>query len=412
MQRFVLLISMLFLAASSFAQTRYKDELFSIQRFHNVLYGKNYDSKNQLTDLWMDVYTPTSDTATHRPIIFFVHGGSFVGGDRQDQAIDSTARYFAKKGYVTANIEYRLEQTTFIDPIINFADTYNWHRAIARATQDLKAAIRYFKRDVVENNNSYGVDTNRIYIYGSSAGAIATLHAVFLDDTIEMNPVFKAAYKDVGGLDGNSGNPGHSMDGIRAVISNSGAVFDLNCINNNTNIEYIGFHHTVDFTVPFDIGCFVTVACWLGNYYGDNKIFPRIKNNGTYAEFYPIDKIGHPADQINDSATYSMILQKTTDFLFRNLQQDLVSVIKKNTVDALEIYPNPSNGNFNIVLPKTLSNQLLKMDIADITGKIVFSKMMLPNEFHTMNLSLENGMYVVSLFAEDQVYVTKLNVVK
>ncbi|MEZ5054058.1 MAG: hypothetical protein R2807_04725 [Chitinophagales bacterium] len=43
----------------------------------------------------MDVYTPALDTATHRPIIFFVHGGSFVGGDRQDQAIDSTARYFA-----------------------------------------------------------------------------------------------------------------------------------------------------------------------------------------------------------------------------------------------------------------------------------------------------------------------------
>ncbi|MEZ5054057.1 MAG: T9SS type A sorting domain-containing protein [Chitinophagales bacterium] len=107
-----------------------------------------------------------------------------------------------------------------------------------------------------------------------------------------------------------------------------------------------------------------------------------------------------------------MILQKTTDFLFRNLQQDLVSAIKKNTVASLEIYPNPSNGNFNIVLPKTHLNSLLKMEIADITGKIVFSKMMLPNEFHTMNLSLENGMYVVSLFAEDQVYVTKLNVVK
>ena len=95
------------------------------------------------------MYEPKDDTAAKRPIIFFVHGGSFVGGDRNDQAINKTAEYFSKKkkkGYVTANIEYRLEQTEFIDPIVDFTDVYKWHRYNARATQDLKAAIRYFKR--------------------------------------------------------------------------------------------------------------------------------------------------------------------------------------------------------------------------------------------------------------------------
>lgn len=115
------------ISLSAFSQIRYKDEMFSISKHTDVMYGRNYDNKNQLTDLLMDVYEPQSDTAALRPIIFFVHGGSFVGGDRQDQSIDEIAEFFAKKGYVTANIEYRVQQTTLISPFVDFADMYNWY---------------------------------------------------------------------------------------------------------------------------------------------------------------------------------------------------------------------------------------------------------------------------------------------
>ena len=112
----------------------------------DVQYGSNYDSKNQLQLLLMDIYEPEGDTASLRPIIFFVHGGSFIGGSRTDQSINKTAEYFSHKGYVTANIEYRVEQTLIITPYVDFGDPANFYKAIARVTHDLKAAIRFLKK--------------------------------------------------------------------------------------------------------------------------------------------------------------------------------------------------------------------------------------------------------------------------
>ena len=400
------------LSATAFSQTRYLDEVFSITKHTDIQYGSNYDNKNQLTNLLMDVYEPQNDTASMRPIIFFVHGGSFIGGDRNDQSINETAEFFAKKGYVTANIEYRVQQTTLISPYLDFADAYNWFRAIARATQDIKAAIRYIKKDVATNNNYYKVDTNKIFIYGSSAGAIAMLHTVFLDDTLEMNTFFKVAYRDLGGLDGNSGNPGYTIKGVKAVISCSGAVADLNYLNNNKNIQYLAFHNNPDLVVPFDVGCFTVVFCHFGQFYGDNKIFPKIKSFGTNAEFYPINHLGHPVDQVDDTATHRFVLQKTTNFLYKIMNQSTPTSIRNNTAQSFELFPNPSSGNFTINMPKEIQSKNAVIDIADMEGKRVFSMETKNKEIISPVIELPNGVYIVSISTDTQTYLSKLSVVK
>lgn len=395
-----------------FSQIRYLDSVFNFTKHADILYGSNYDNKNQLTNLLMDVYEPQNDSATLRPIIFFMHGGSFVGGDRRDQSINKTAEFFAHKGYVTANIEYRVQQTTLISPFVDFADPYNWYRAIARTTQDLKAAIRYIKKDVVTNNNAYKVDTNTIFIYGSSAGAISMLHTVFLDDTSEMNFFFKAAYKDVGGFDGNSGNPGYTIKGVKAVVSCSGALADVNYVNNNRDIEYLAFHNNPDFTVPFDAGCFISVACWLGTFYGDNRIFPKLRNQGNYSEFYPINIQGHPVDQVSDTATHRFILQKTTDFLYRIMNQNVATAIRNNNVKNIEFFPNPSNGNFVITIPKEIKNSDAIVEIFAIDGKTVYASTIKNTDELSLNLEIPNGIYIVSIKSDLQNYISKLVIEK
>lgn len=412
MQRIFTLFFFLILTVSAFSQTRYKDELFDITKHADIQYGSNYDNKNQLTNLLMDVYEPQDDTASMRPIIFFVHGGSFVGGDRNDQDINKTAEFFTRKGYVTANIEYRVEQTTLISPYLDFGDAYNWFRAIARATQDIKAAIRYVKKDVATNGNYYKVDTNKIFIYGSSAGAIATLHTVFLDDTLEMNTFFKVAYRDVGGLDGNSGNPGYTIKGVKAIISCSGAVADLNYLNNNKNIQYLAFHNNPDLVVPFDVGCFDVIFCHFGQFYGDNKIFPKIKSFGTNAEFYPINHLGHPVDQVADTATHRFVLQKTTDFLYKILNPALTTGIRNNIAKTFDVFPNPSTGNFTINVPKEIQTKNTVITITDITGKIIFVAERRNKETIAVNEDLADGLYVVSIVADTQTYLAKLNILK
>lgn len=412
MKKIFTLIFSVLITPVIFAQTRYKDQVFDFVRHADIEYGSNYDNKNQLTHLLMDVYEPKDDTAAKRPIIFFVHGGSFVGGDRNDQAINKTAEYFSKKGYVTANIEYRLEQTEFIDPIVDFADVYKWHRAIARATQDLKAAIRYFKKDAAINGNSYKVDTSTIFIYGSSAGAITCLHTAYMDDTSKMSFIFKNVYAGLGGLDGNSGNPGYSStNGIKAVVGCSGAIGDLNYLT-NTKIPFLGFHNNPDFTVPYAQGCFITIACWLGQFYGSSLIYPKVKSTGTYTEFYPINKAGHPADQVSDTASHRMILQKTTDFLYRIMNPSVSTAVKNNIVQHIDLYPNPSNGNLNVTIPASLQQQALILEIFSVDGALIYTQNVKHQEVVPLQLAIPNGLYILSLKNDTEHYLSKITIMQ
>ncbi|MDB5226787.1 MAG: Carboxylesterase type [Bacteroidota bacterium] len=395
---------------SGFSQTRYLDSVFNFVKHTDIQYGSNYDSKNNLTPLLMDIYEPESDTAALRPIIFFVHGGSFVGGSRTDQSINKTAEYFSQKGYVTANIEYRVEQTLIISPYVDFGDPANFYKAIARVTHDLKAAIRYFKKDAALNGNSYKVDTSKIFIYGSSAGAIGGLITVFLDDTVEMSARFKTAYKDLGGLDGNSGNPGYDIKGIKAMVSCSGAVDNVNYLENNTDIAYLGFHNSPDFVVPYDIGCFTTVFCHLGYFYGDNRVAMKARSLGMNMEFHTINKAGHPVDAYDDTSNHRFILQTTSQFLYKILNPDVVSVINRN-LKSISIYPNPSDGNFTIEIPKDIQSKDGTIEITDMQGKQIYTASVANKTFLQFYLDVPSGIYLLSLKSEKQTYLSKISIV-
>ena len=76
------------------------------------LYNGLFTSYTMVTDTYstvypttsaVDIYQPTGDTMAARPLIILAHGGSFVGGTRNDDVtVDSLCVHFAKRGYVTA----------------------------------------------------------------------------------------------------------------------------------------------------------------------------------------------------------------------------------------------------------------------------------------------------------------------
>ena len=85
----------------------------------------------------------------------------------------------AQKGYVVALIDYRLgfpEGNLFVLCQGDFMKGF--YEASLRATQDARSAIRYIKA----NAERLGIDPNKIFISGNSAGAITALNTVFLDD--------------------------------------------------------------------------------------------------------------------------------------------------------------------------------------------------------------------------------------
>ena len=150
----------------------------------NITYGSNKTLTGTTQALTLDFYEPTADTSVMRPLIIWAHGGSFISGSKTDGDVSTLSQRFAKKGFACASINYRLGFSPF--------DSTGVIPALLRAVQDMKAAVRFFYKDK-STTNTYKIDTNNIFIGGSSAGAITALHVAYLDKTCEINPYINQA---------------------------------------------------------------------------------------------------------------------------------------------------------------------------------------------------------------------------
>ncbi|MFD4530035.1 prolyl oligopeptidase family serine peptidase [Streptomyces sp. NPDC058470] len=98
-------------------------------------------------DLKLDLQVP--QTAGKKPLVVYITGGGFVMADKSANLGERT--YVADQGYAVASIEYRTETT---------GSTYK------DGVADVKSAIRYLRAHADE----YGIDTNKVAVWGQSAG--------------------------------------------------------------------------------------------------------------------------------------------------------------------------------------------------------------------------------------------------
>jgi acetyl esterase/lipase len=205
------------------APLRYRDDVFtSVTKTSDVVYGSAVNSQGQTQQLLLDIYEPTGDTVTGRPAIVWVHGGGFSGGSKTSLEIVDEATVFAKKGFFNVSISYRLtpggcSATT---------PTVTCLQGIINAKHDAQAAVRFLKA----NAATYGLDSTRIAIAGTSAGAITALNVAYSPE----DP-------------GTSGNPGPSS-AVGAAVSLSGARI---MPANPGDAPALLFHGTNDPLVPY-----------------------------------------------------------------------------------------------------------------------------------------------------------------
>lgn len=186
---------LLFVAASTYlnvsAQRYLTPQFTGVTVQSNVIYGQNFTALTLATTkhtsrqpLACDVYTPTGDTATSRPIAIFVSGGNFLPGfavnrptgSKKDSAVVEACVRFAKLGYTAVAADYR----TGWDPTNSSqtARVYTLINASYRGLQDLRSCIRYFKA----NATTYAVDTNRVAVMGFSTGGYVVLGTAGVDN--------------------------------------------------------------------------------------------------------------------------------------------------------------------------------------------------------------------------------------
>ncbi|MCB9186988.1 MAG: T9SS type A sorting domain-containing protein [Flavobacteriales bacterium] len=190
-----------FLIGSTNAQERYLDEIFTdVDVAAQVQYGANYSfllgSPTPNFPLFTDVYEPNGDSEGNRAAVILLHTGNFLPkylnqsatGDNKDSSLVVSAKMFAKRGYVAFAPNYRLGwDATTTDPTYG-ADVRRGTilNAIYRAINDTKALVRYIKKTVAEDGNPYGVNPDRIIIYGHGSGGYVSLAYGSLDRIEEL----------------------------------------------------------------------------------------------------------------------------------------------------------------------------------------------------------------------------------
>lgn len=203
-------------------------------------------SKREL-NLFMDLYEPEGAPEGKKPLIMFIHGGAFYVGDRQNEALVGWCRHFASLGYICASIDYRIGFLPSKDDI---------ERAGYMALQDAHAAMRF----LVSKADTLGIDTDELYVAGTSAGSITALNLAFMrNDSRPLSSYGKKAglvkterSTDLGNIE-TSGNPLRNTFSIRAVANMWGAVNDINILK-NSDTDIVSFHGDADQLVPYDHG--------------------------------------------------------------------------------------------------------------------------------------------------------------
>ena len=280
-------------------QRRFRDEVFP--RFDsvvNITYGRAVNLKGEMEELQLDMFSPPAgDTLKKRPVLVFIHGGGFVNGNRKITMGRKICETFARKGFVTVSISYRLG--------IGGNKTNNdYLDAMYRAQQDGRGAIRYLRSRAAE----FGIDTTQVFVTGTSAGAMTSLGLAYMDEHEVPAGVDKNKW---GSLEGNSGPAGYSSK-VQGVINCWGALPDTAWIDEG-DVPLFNTGGTADKTVPYD-----NSYSYHGIGFGPLPLYERCLKMGVTTGLRPFEGAGHTLD--NDKKKIDSCLREIGTWLYARLK--------------------------------------------------------------------------------------------
>ena len=274
----------------------------------------------KLTSLEMDIYTPPADDdVDSRPLIIFIHTGNFlpplfngsITGDKIDSAGVNLCKQWARRGFVSASINYRLgwnpEST---DPDVRRGTLL---QAVYRAIHDTQSAVRFFRASV-DDGNPYGIDPSKIVLFGQgSGGYVAQAYATLDDYVSEIANLDKFVGNEgpyvIPGIDGDiDGGPGVTRlpdprqeagisKEIHMSVNAGGALADISWLEAGEP-PMVTIHCIRDPFAPFDDGTVVVpttnenvvdvsggnVFIQAANDLGNNDVFANIPDGDPYTD--------------------------------------------------------------------------------------------------------------------------------
>ena len=208
---------------------KYKDMVFGgVKTTKDLSYDESdFTGKNEAHQF--DLYQPTGDKTTGRPLIIWMHGGGFKFGSKADRSAEIWSKTFAQRGYVCASINYTLSKKL---PFFNFDEL---KRSCYYAVLDAKKAVAYFKQHADE----YHINSNKIILAGNSAGGMIALQTAFATNA-EL-----AKFAGVPEIDADK----MELLKVDGVINLWGGIFKLNWLK-NAHVPVVNIYGSTDNIVP------------------------------------------------------------------------------------------------------------------------------------------------------------------
>lgn len=467
MKKIYTLCFSLLASVALFSQNFYISEVFTnVVETENIIYGTGLLENGNEVDLQMDVFMPSGDNRTDRPILIMAHQGSFIPeyGDKNDQYMVDYANQMAKRGFVVATINYR--EGWGFSPL-NTAEQNSREiiPAAWRAIQDFKTAVRFFKASVAENGNPYGIDSRKIIGGGFGAGAYLPLNSQFIDVPAELTipelqqkncffgncsangtPYIDSTEADLLGIFAtNGGSPGYSFR-VPLVLNNSGATITTKVLDRGINPLVISTHAENDQATPYRTDVVFAAG-----------VFPVIEVSGSFSIHQKLRELGQnqfwldekrdgftqsridsdtPQDNqykqglltfpdqpymwsVNDEDTYSPNYQDAfTEYMdsvvvydaFRVdkfLTETFVSVTEKAALSIADfsVFPNPAK---DIITIKSFNRAAEKLTIRDVSGKIVLNVDVKSSSKSYDISNLKPGIYIAQIKEGNNVFSQKI----
>ena len=426
MRKIYVLLLLIFMALpfSNANAQKYLSPIFNYDSILNIKFGSNVTANSSTPeDQLYDIYLPVGDSATKRPVVFFTHGGSFLSGSKETSDVVALCRAFAKRGYVTVSQNYRLGYESF--------DATNAKRAVWRAMQDGRAAVRHVRANAAQ----YLIDTNMIIYGGSSAGGFTALHVAFLDEPqelvlgIDTTTYTGPGSQGLGSFKGTTNNLSNS-DEVNAVINLCGAIGDTSWIQlKDKNIPVLNMHGTADNTVPYGtavIKLFSTIP--LLNVSGSSSIRKALNNKKMTNRFYTFCGLDH-VPFLGTTAVQKSWMDTTVLFISQFLYYDVLklSAVNPNAniqeidsadcpttgiyatpIAATKISPNPTQHSVLVEL-KNSNAMLQQIAIMDLTGRVVGLHNIDNVNQTTLDLqNFENGIYLLKIITSEGMMIERI----
>lgn len=364
---------------------RYKNKVFSdFTLVNNVIYARKQRSDGMWQNLGYDVYLPKNDTATNRPVVVLAHGGGYIDLlDQKSPDIVELAIDLVLRGYVVFSLEYREEGNP-----LSLLSEENMVKAVGRSLIDIRDATCSIMDTTIRHGNPYGVDYNKVIVGGVSAGAVSFLHAIFLDSLSWMPPQYQQWILQVEPNSQALLDNRYCGANVLGMIGISGAIMDTSWIKPNREYPALLLQHgTSDPIVPYNYDRpfhLPMLPYMMGSYLVDK----RYQNLGQRSELETWVGYFHVPFLGNDLNLAALFTRNPLAFIFNRVVLDstkrhvahfcysLIDCDERTTgisenimSTTIGVFPNPSNGNFSIKVPKAANSGKWNLSVIDIAGK-------------------------------------------